>query len=164
MNPFSLFRHFTLLSTMLLLGFYSGCCDQTILFTISLAALLFISTPLKHTNCHHWLCRLHIANRHLPPRDFPSLALQEICMRKAAWKCFLQKKKQCWGLNTKLSNCLWMHKGAEFPQISDFRTNSCMMVTWNCMKMGLCWKQVTVRALAVSCGHAYIPHNFAALG
>lgn len=100
-NPFSLFRHFTLLSTMLLLGFYSGCCDQTILFTNSLAALLFMSTPLKHTNCQHWLCRLHIANRHLPPRDFPSLALQEICMRKAAWKCFLQKKTPVLGFEYK---------------------------------------------------------------
>lgn len=100
-NPFSLFRHFTLLSTTLLLGFYPGCCNQTILFTISLAALLFISAPLKHTNCQHWLCPLHISNRHLPPRDFPSSALQETCMRKVAGKCFLQKKPPVLGFECK---------------------------------------------------------------
>lgn len=53
--------------------------------------------------------------------------------------------------------------GEELPQIIDFRTNSWMMVTWNCMEMALCWKGVTIRALAVSYGHAYTPHDFAAV-
>lgn len=73
MDPFSPFRHPTLLSTMLLLGFYQDAAIRPSL-SPSLAALLSISAPSKRTSCQRGPCHRTSHRDALPPRDFFSFA------------------------------------------------------------------------------------------
>lgn len=73
MDPFSPFRHLSLLSTMLLLGFYQDAAIRPSL-SPSLAALLSISAPSRRTSSQHGPCRRTSHRDALSPRDFFSFA------------------------------------------------------------------------------------------
>lgn len=132
-NLFNLSHHFTLLSIMLPLGLCSGWQIH----------------PFHHLSCCFAL-HLCCLEAHLQIdaclQRFPFFSL----LGKAAWECFLPKSI-CSGISMQnypfAYGCM---RGAEFTGMSNFRTNGCMVVTWNCMNMAPCWggkRRLTVRAL-----------------